>query len=663
MNNKPSRQVLRARRRAGLSTPQRQRGAAAVFAAVAMIAGLAATLLAINIGMLYYAQRDLQRMATVGAMAGVQVSSGCRNPADPGVPGSLALATTQVQQAIKNNNGNVGLLTGIGGAPAVQVGMISNNSGTHTFVPLADGNSQINAVRVNLERTAPSILGGGLFPGGAPVTLMASATAQEQPLGAFTIGSTLANLNTANSALLNSLLGGLLGTSLNLSLADYQGLAQTQLSLADLMLAANVTDLSSLLSATTNIAALQNLLNVAVNNVNPSVSNLLTGLTLGSAQAGAQVPLASLLGDVAVGLNPTITDVAANVPFINALDMLQEIGQAAAAKTGITILLTPAVTIPGLANINIYLSVLQPPQFSALGPVGTTQTTAQVNLMLRANVDTSGSGLGALVGLLAKATVNLGLDVSVAAAKGTISTLICPTASSPNPSATVAMTTGLINLALGSFNPANISAPLTAQPADTTLLNVTALNILGISIPIVTLGVKNNPVTSNGASGGLGSGSGTAGPFVNYATPTLAKNSTHTYNYVACNDTTSNICATPDTSNPQTPVSSTNIAAGITTLVGNLVNKNNLNVDVLGIALSGLLDPIIAALNTAVLTPVTNLVDSLLNPLLALLGVQVGSGTLLWETFQNGQPVIVTSCLPLSYNGSTPPTGVCPSGS
>ncbi len=649
MNNKPSRQVLRARRRAGLSTPQRQRGAAAVFAAVAMIAGLAATLLAINIGMLYYAQRDLQRMATVGAMAGVQVSSGCRNPADPGVPGSLALATTQVQQAIKNNNGNVGLLTGIGGAPAVQVGMISNNSGTHTFVPLADGSSQINAVRVNLERTAPSILGGGLFPGGAPVTLMASATAQEQPLGSFSIGSTLLSLNTATSVL-NPLLSGLLGASVNLSAVDYQGLAQTQISLANLMVAANVTDLNSLLAVDTNVAGLQTLLAAATNTVNPSVASLLTGLTLGTTQSGTDVPLAELLGNVGVALNPTVTDVAANVPFVNVLDMLTAIGEAAAAKNGITLALPVSINIPGLVGVYAFLQVLEPPQLSGLGPVGTTQTTAQVILKVRANVGTGGV-LGLLSLLGTAANINLGIDVNVANAKGTIATLVCPSDSAASPSATVAVNTGLVTLQLGGFFGSPSAAP-SITATDAPLLNITALGI-----PVVTLGVKVPPSTT------LGGGSGTAGPFTEYAAPVPVPDSPHSYYYVACNSTTENTCAASDSSNPQTPVSSVDIASGITKLVGQLSAKNNLSVDVLGIGLGGLLDPIISALNTALLTPVTTLVDSLLNPLLAALGVQVGSGTLLWQLFENGQPLIVTSCLPLSYNGSTPPTGVCPSGS
>jgi len=656
MKIQPSRHSLGARRAAAFSTPHRQRGAAAIFGGVAIVAAVIALLLGINIGNLYFAQRNLQKLAVIGAMAGVQISSGCRNSGIPYT--NTAQGDTlwnKVQQAITSNNGNstgaaTGVMTGIGSDAAVEVGWVNTSSGQSITdggtvytapadglrhfiaLPSGDTNTNINAVRVNLTQTAPSLLGGSLFPG-PPNLLRASATAMQQPLGAFSIGSTLANLNTANSVL-NPLLSGLLGASVNLSAVDYQDLAQTQISLADLMVAANVTDLADLLTVNDNVAGLQTLLAAATKTVNPSVANLITGLTLGSTQAGTTVPLAGLLGNVGTALNPTVTDAAAQVPFVDVLDMLTAIGEAAAAKNGITINLPVSVQVPGLLNTYAFLTVLQPPQLSGLGPVGTSQNTAQIRLQLRANVNPSGVlSLLPVADLLAQATVNLGVDVTVAAASGTISTLVCPS-SGGTPSANVAVTTGLTTLQLGGFfgNPQS-DPSITATNAP--LLNVTLLGI-----PIVTLGVITPPSTT------LGSGSGTAGPFTDYAAPQLVPDTTHNYDYLACNDTVENPCAAPDSSNPQTPVSSANIAAGITTLVGNLSAKNNLKVDVLGIGLGSLLDPIISALNTALLTPVTNLVDSLLNPLLAALGVQVGSGTLLWQEFETGEPVIVTTAIP-----------------
>jgi uncharacterized membrane protein len=634
--SKPSlRPRRRQRHQAPPALPSRQRGAAAVFAAVAIVAMITSMLLGINIGMLYYAQRDLQKMAVMGALAGVQISSGCRNS---GVPGTTAAAKTRVLSAMQANTTDTAYasyLTGIDGAAAVQVGHVNDSSGTHTFVALADGNAQIDAVRVNLSRTSPSLFGAGFFPGSAPITLKASATARQQPLGAFSIGSTLLTLNTSES-LLNPLLGGLLGTSLSLSAVSYNGLAQTKLSLANLMVAANVTDLSSLLSVSTNANALKAILASASGQVSSGTASLITGITLGTVQAGTTVSLGDILGGIGTGLNPTVTDIAAQVPFLNALDLLAALGYDATYRSGgvVPITLPVSLTIPGLTSVYVFLQVLSPMQPSGFGPVGTTQTTSQVVLKLRANVDTSGV-LG-LLSALAQATINLGLDVNVANATGTIQSLVCPSASSTNPSATVAVNTSVVKLTLGGFNGNPQSDPVIGPAgSDPPLLNVTLLGI-----PIVTLGVKT-PVTAS-----LITGNGTAGAFTNYTTPQLIANTTHNYLYNACNSLSTNPCTTTDSTNPQTPVSSTDIATGISNLVGSLVNHGNLSIDVLGIGLGSLLDPIISALNTAILAPVTSLVSSLLNPLLAALGVQVGSGTVLWQAFETGQPVIVTTALP-----------------
>ncbi|HWY24223.1 MAG TPA: hypothetical protein VNX47_04855, partial [Nevskia sp.] len=292
----------------------------------------------------------------------------------------------------------------------------------------------------------------------------------------------------------------------------------------------------------------------------------------------------------------------------------------------------------GLANLHVFLKVLEPPQLSGFGPVGTSQQTSQIQLKIRTNVNTSGVlGVLPLLDALAQVTINLGIDVTVADAAGTIATLACPSTNTPNPSATVAVTTGLTRITLGGFS-GNPQTDPDITGTDQPLLNVKLV------VPLVTLGVKT-PATDYPP--GIGSGSGTAGPFTKYLIPTQPiVGTTHNYLYLACNSTVENPCTVADPNNPQTPVSSTDIAAGITGLVGSLANKNNLNVDVLGIGLGSLLDPIIAALNTALLTPVTSLVDSLLNPLLAALGVQVGSGTVLWQAFETGMPVIVTTTLP-----------------
>ncbi|MEQ9479614.1 MAG: pilus assembly protein TadG-related protein [Algiphilus sp.] len=58
----------------------RQRGAAAVFAAIAMTTLLVSIAFTIDIGRLYFAQRDLQNAANLAALDASRMASGCYGP-------------------------------------------------------------------------------------------------------------------------------------------------------------------------------------------------------------------------------------------------------------------------------------------------------------------------------------------------------------------------------------------------------------------------------------------------------------------------------------------------------------------------------------------------------------------------------------------------------
>ncbi|MFP3747856.1 hypothetical protein SB816_32845, partial [Achromobacter sp. SIMBA_011] len=62
---------------------------------------------------------------------------------------------------------------------------------------------------------------------GRKAVLSATATARSSAIDTFSVAATLASLNTSSSALLDSLLTGLLGASanVNVGLASYQSLA------------------------------------------------------------------------------------------------------------------------------------------------------------------------------------------------------------------------------------------------------------------------------------------------------------------------------------------------------------------------------------------------------------------------------------------------------
>ncbi|MFI4982004.1 MAG: hypothetical protein ACHQIO_16785, partial [Nevskiales bacterium] len=394
MKVKPSRQVLRARRRAGLPVAaDHQRGAAAIFGAVALAAAAIAMLFGINIGMLYFAQRDLQRQAVLGAMAGVQVASGCRASGSlGGVPGTVAQVTARVKEALNNNAGGSsgsGFLTGIAGQPAVQIGKTDHSSASSfTFVPLSEGDPNVDAVRVNLSRSAPTPL--GTMFSSTPVTLYASATAWQPAYGSFFLGTGLANLDTASGTLLGPLLNGLLGTNVNLAALNSAGLAQTQVNLGRLMVAAGVTNLNDLLSLQTNLTGALNILGQAVSGTGGGLISGLSGQVYSNSGGPTQAYFGDLFTNAGGAFNPLVGDVASAVPFIGAMDLLTALGEDAAANTSP---IKPIALQPGsgylnllslppplnVATVQTFVTIIEPPQF-AVGPAlpSTMARSAQV---------------------------------------------------------------------------------------------------------------------------------------------------------------------------------------------------------------------------------------------------------------------------------------------
>jgi uncharacterized membrane protein len=237
---------------------------AAIFAAIAITALAIATFFAINIGQLYYAQRQLEKYATMAALSGAQQMSGCRSfPAGTPVLVAASIQSGAVTASLANNLINDGsslrvselLDTGAGRTPAVQLGRMTldTTTGIRRFTPLPDQSIEIDAVQVTLGRSMPTFF--GAWFSGASGTLKASATASQFPVGSFMVRSGTFKFDSSTSPLLNPLLSGLLGTSVSLSALDYQNLASAQVDLGKLMIAANVHNLNDLLSLQTSLPA------------------------------------------------------------------------------------------------------------------------------------------------------------------------------------------------------------------------------------------------------------------------------------------------------------------------------------------------------------------------------------------------------------------------
>lgn len=645
----------RAQRR--VSPRSRQRGAAGIFLVISLLLLVPILALAINIGQLYYAQRDLEKQATLAALSAVQVASGCAND---GTPGLLAAVTAEVTRIIDANNiggtiASAALIgTGINGFPGVEVGMIDVVGGLRTFVPLADGNPAVNAVRVNLTRPQPTpflIPFGAVFGGGQ---LYASATAQQAAVGSFSVGSGLLSLN---GGIVNGLLGGLLCApgdtacqnsivSLNV-VNSMTGLVNTQITLGQLGVAVglSVTDLSDPLTLSTATPLLSDVLDglvgaLADGVVDPVVINLLRGLANAASNPG-EVPLGQLLG--------VVNGLGGDTPIINLFDLLIALGQATVADpSGVTPIDLGGtngnginLNVPGVAKVSTFLKVLEPPQLGLGRPGQAEAKTAQIRLLVRIEaggilnglLDLLNDVLGLVFFLLGgnltvvPPPLNLGIDVAVAGAAATLERIQCPRSGVNNgePIVGIDARTATATVEVGTFLGSASSAPALSA---TGTLPLVSLRLLGggldLGLGLTSVGVGDTPpaplapITDFTIIGTPAQGQ----PLVYRADgiPPVAA--------VAANPQS---ISSPTTVSINLNLISTPRGSGLGAFLGGL--------------LSAILNGVLALLNP-LLALVNGLTTALVDPLLSLLGIQLGTATVTMNAVQTGQPILVSTCLP-----------------
>ncbi len=664
----------------------RQRGAAAVLAAVSMLMLIPVLALAINIGQLYYAQRDLEKQATLAALSAVQVSSGCVG--GTGLPATMAAITAEVTSVIAANsvdgaNSVQGLLTGINGSPAIELGRIESSNGFRIFVPLTAGNAAISAVRINLSRPQPvpfiNLYGGGGM-------LYASATAQQAPIGSFSVGSGLLSLN---GGIVNGLLGALLcapndaackNSIISLNVINSQtGLVNTQITLGQLGTAVglSVEDLSNPLDLSLGLLNATPRLNVLLDGLvgalaDDLVDPLVVGLLQGLANAATnpnEVPLGQLLG--------VVNGLGGDTPVINLFDLLIALGQSTVADpSGLTPIALPVnLSVPGVANVSVFIKILEPPQLGIGRPGQAEAKTAQVRLLVRIEaggilnglktaIDNLLNGLlslvGALLGIDPKVTIlppplNIGIDVVVAGGSAILDQIQCPRGgvNQGRPIARLSAKTATATVAVGTFSGSASMAPTlnTAQsswPVATVAIDATS-TCVGLKLGSVCLGLTLNLGSTNLSVGlgltGVGVGDTPLTPLANDVTvfhPPNVPGPGLPTTYIARGIPSDAAVA----GNPQTVSSPTTVALnlGLTSSQtgGRLVG-------VLGGLISNLLNGIVALLNP-LLAIVNTLTTALVDPLLALLGIQLGTATVTMNAVQIGQPILVNTCLPGTIN-------------
>lgn len=402
----------------------------------------------VDLGYMYYAKRDLQRIADLAATQAAQTinaersnRAACVTAGEDSITANwpVPLTRSSAQTLVSCGNWNPA-------DPARQ-------SSGGRFFDAASG--PLNAARVTVGGTSPTI-----FPGTWSRLVVAEAIAmRNDSVASFQVGSQLLRFNK------DTPLGGLLGlVGLDvgmLTLLDSKGLADAKISPAGLLKAlgvnlgieqlralspeglANIASVTLLNVIDASISAItDNALAVQLNALKTQVINL--GLST------IKIPLGSL--DDQKGLFAFL-GAGRTDPLNAAMDVQLGIGDL--LKTAIAIganghALKNDIDLLGL--IKAKLTIVQPPTI-AVGPVGTQGYSAQIRLNL--NVDTDqllGGALKWLVKDILGTQVKLPIAVDITNATATLTALQC--SASPQ-TMDLSVKSSILNACVGKMDPNN----------------------------------------------------------------------------------------------------------------------------------------------------------------------------------------------------------------
>jgi uncharacterized membrane protein len=559
----------RARTRA---SARRARGSIASIAALALVVAVAA-LGVLDVANYYLARRSLQNVADLAALAAVQqMDDACQQPPVTALANAASngftVSSTQTLSTVCGRWDSSG----------------SGMAFTQASNPPTTAQLPLNGVIVTASETVPYFFVGPARP------LQASATAKATVVDSFSVGTTLAQVN-----LLNGLLSGLLGTSVNLSVASWSGLANTNIKIGDLVAQAGAGTVNGLLGTSVNMADLLKLMLGALQTTSVVNADLQDGINGLSTLVAANIPGGQLIplgtqgsspGLITLGLSDSQAALNAVVSPLQLLLVAAEIAQQGQPPIGLNLNLNGLSTLLP-ANLQVNLQVISPPTVAigeeginpATGQPRTQATNAQIALSVLVSAGTDG-----LV------TVQLPLGVQVAQATAWLESAHCgPTAATS--SVTIPVQPGIVDACIGTPQGGQVSQtqPLLCQPAQLASINVGSLQIASITSNLSVNGQM--PTASTLTFDGNGDG-------------------------------------------PSNTVNSNDVGAVLTNVLGTLsselINGQGLNVSIFSQSL-GPLDVLVGMVTgalTYLLSPLLNALSQLvLVPLLQLLGVQIGSAT------------------------------------
>jgi uncharacterized membrane protein len=444
----------------------RQRGTIIVIAAVTLSVAVLVTALVVDLARIYYQRQQLQGVADAAALAGVTVLAG--NPDQAAVAAAA--------QSVAVLNGYAGDL--VAEAGAVQLGHATSVAGVRDFAPGAP----FNAVRVEaVQSVSGSLVAARLLPG--DVGLRTRAVAHQEAIGGLQVGSFLLGVDSERSAVLNVLLGGLLGGSVSLNAVAYDGLAAAHLNLQDLIDAgAGVGTAQELLALDLGLGEWLQLMATALANRGDAAAVYLDQLAL-----AADPALHLVLGDL---IFVERGEAAALEAMLNAFDLMMAMAQVANGDSAVDLDFATSGLLAalGLADLGVRLQLIEPPRI-AIGPPGRDPDTGEWytwaengQVSLEVQLETLSVNLG-----LISTRVNLDLFVDAARADAALASVMRATPSVPYDRAEVEAHTEIARIGIGRRSNGTVS-PSVLVDVHVQVLGITVTRLYATAVADVTVG-------------------------------------------------------------------------------------------------------------------------------------------------------------------------------
>ncbi len=460
-----------------------------ILVAICMVLLLWGGAFGVDLGLTVDGGRQVQAIADTSALDMVRYISVTEWPPYSSQIAANSYLNSKLPYA-DTDNGSVAGLTQVPGV--WQNGTFTPNLGTVNgkqvkcwyYYP-SNGAPPCNAIKVTAAQSVPQIFVGG--QSSVTKTSIAAVT----PEAGFSIGSYLAGVTSQQSAVLNAVLGTL-GTSVSISAVGYIGLANTSVTVGQLITASGgALTTSNVLTTSLTGAQWLAIWSDAVAN---QVAQLNCGATPTPEQCGASAALASL--DFSGGTSASLCQLVSingsacsgNLSTLStselsaSLDALQILTTEAELANGTNAIdLGTSLGLTGVSDAKLTLSLVQIPQVG-YGPVGATATTAQVSSSLQLN------DIG--VGLIT-------IPLSAASGTATLASVTCSDNSlkSTNIAAVITAASGTISLSVAGV-PSNIATVSVAGYNGTS----TPFGYAPPNVPPTATSVANgsNPETAGG---------------------------------------------------------------------------------------------------------------------------------------------------------------------